>query len=354
MQSTFDELYKHFTIDDLVQLHVYSQEMFELRIKESSLRRGTEVTNEIVVFDMTNLTMVLNMQSIAYMKDVLAIDQNYYPERLYKLFIINSPWYFSAIYNIFKPFIDKRTRDKFNILGSDFLPVLLDHMDITQIPSDYGGDAKDVPWCFRGTDEAGCSAQVIKKHVCETFAPDKVRELLTEEEIECLNAALKVSDDITSGLLGPWDPLPSPSLLPRLSESAIGAQEVEPLDENTILAEEAMLYHTSLSERQDVNGDGQSRQSFNLDSRSNAALSLLPGHPLHLHAPMLHVRARMVKAEVSEASTCIFNYLSQPFENMLILFLPQSTSSHHLYLLVVEYGDSGSWPVIFTFSHLLF
>jgi hypothetical protein len=286
MQCNFDEIFKYFTIEDLVQLHVYSQELFELRLKQSSLRRGAEVTNEIVVFDMTNLTMVLNLQSITYMKEVLAIDQNYYPERLHRLFIINCPWYFSAIYNIFKPFIDKRTRDKFVILGYDYLSVLLEYIDVSQIPSDFGGDAKDVPWCLRGTDDAGSSQEIVRKHVRDAFAPDKVRELLTEEEIESLNTAFKVADDILSGQLGPWDAL---VVSPRLSDSNSAHDLSIASDENAMLAEEAMLYHSSLGDRQEVMHD---------DGTTRPLSTLSPGHSAHLHVPMPHVRARMVKAEV--------------------------------------------------------
>lgn len=54
------------------------------------------------------------------------------------LFIINCPWYFTAIYSIFKPFIDQKTATKFQLCGSNFLPTLEKYIDRRDIPSDMG------------------------------------------------------------------------------------------------------------------------------------------------------------------------------------------------------------------------
>ena len=54
----------------------------------------------------------------------IEIDQLYYPERLQYFFMVNAPWFFTAIFAIIKPWLDKVTADKFKILGSDYLPTL--------------------------------------------------------------------------------------------------------------------------------------------------------------------------------------------------------------------------------------
>lgn len=40
---------------------------------------------------------------------------------------------------VVKPWIDETTREKFQILGSDYLPVLLRYIDEKQIPVELGG-----------------------------------------------------------------------------------------------------------------------------------------------------------------------------------------------------------------------
>jgi quinol-cytochrome oxidoreductase complex cytochrome b subunit len=64
--------------------------------------------------------------------------QAFYPECLKTLFIINCPWYFTAIYSIFKPFIDKKTATKFQLLGTNFIDTLSKFIDRSEIPADLG------------------------------------------------------------------------------------------------------------------------------------------------------------------------------------------------------------------------
>lgn len=45
-----------------------------------------------------------------------------------------------------KPWIDPVTVEKFQILGSDYLPKLREHIDNDFIPSEYGGGCHDFPW----------------------------------------------------------------------------------------------------------------------------------------------------------------------------------------------------------------
>ena len=45
----------------------------------------------------------------------LEISQNYYPELLHKMHIINSPFIFKSVWSVIKNWVDKKTRDKINI-----------------------------------------------------------------------------------------------------------------------------------------------------------------------------------------------------------------------------------------------
>jgi uncharacterized membrane protein len=47
------------------------------------------------------------------------LSQNYYPEILYKLYIVNTPVVFRALWAIIKTFIDKKTREKIAIFKSN-------------------------------------------------------------------------------------------------------------------------------------------------------------------------------------------------------------------------------------------
>ncbi|XP_072964129.1 uncharacterized protein [Typha angustifolia] len=70
----------------------------------------------------------------------LEIMQNYYPERLGKVFLVNVPYIFMKAWKIIYPFIDKRTKNKFVFLDDkDMRATLLDHIDESQLPETYGG-----------------------------------------------------------------------------------------------------------------------------------------------------------------------------------------------------------------------
>ncbi|KAH9329169.1 hypothetical protein KI387_001277, partial [Taxus chinensis] len=77
---------------------------------------------------------------------VLEILQDYYPERLGKLYLIHLPYIFWAAWNIVYPFIDKRTRQKVLMIDNkDIKTTLLSDIDESQLPDIYGGKLPLVP-----------------------------------------------------------------------------------------------------------------------------------------------------------------------------------------------------------------
>ena len=92
IQSNMHIVNEHFTVDELLQYHIMSQEVCELRLEYASETYGKSIQKAVTVFDLKGLTMTLDTQSIAYVRRMLYIDQAYYPERLKRLIVINAPW----------------------------------------------------------------------------------------------------------------------------------------------------------------------------------------------------------------------------------------------------------------------
>eukprot|EP01054_Gregarina_sp_Poly1_P004348 Gregarina_sp_Poly_1__4347@NODE_2356_length_2245_cov_127_891185_g1106_i1_p5_GENE_NODE_2356_length_2245_cov_127_891185_g1106_i1NODE_2356_length_2245_cov_127_891185_g1106_i1_p5_ORF_typecomplete_len123_score12_21CRAL_TRIO/PF00650_20/1_1e23CRAL_TRIO_2/PF13716_6/0_0079GUN4_N/PF16416_5/0_34_NODE_2356_length_2245_cov_127_891185_g1106_i16731041 len=63
----------------------------------------------------------------------------HYPERSYKIFIINAPWYFSAGWSILSPFLDPRTRQKVHIIRGNAKKALATYCDSNALPPEVGG-----------------------------------------------------------------------------------------------------------------------------------------------------------------------------------------------------------------------
>ena len=165
IQSQFSKVRQHFEVFELLQYSVLSREIFCCRYEYASQLFNKNITQCVVVNDMKGLTISLDMESIWYMKQVLQIDSNYYPERLYRLFLINCPWYFPAIFNIFSPFIDARTRNKFRILGTNYSTELEELIDPSVIPIEYGGTNETVTWDVKPSDESGGSKKQIQQYL---------------------------------------------------------------------------------------------------------------------------------------------------------------------------------------------
>ena len=147
-----------------------SQELFDMRCKYASKKFGHFVHQCVIVFDMSDISASLDMDSIYYIKSILKIDQDFYPERLFKLVIINAPWYFTAIYNLFYYLMDPKTRDKIEILSTDYFGRLTELIDPSVIPVEFGGDCPEggdegVHWDLKFPDSTGCSRRQIERAV---------------------------------------------------------------------------------------------------------------------------------------------------------------------------------------------
>lgn len=84
-----------------------------------------------------------NVSSVySYVKDAAAISQNYYPERLGKLYLINAHWAFSGAFGMIKSFLDPVTVQKIHIVGPDYLPKLLEQVPKENLPKEFGGECE--------------------------------------------------------------------------------------------------------------------------------------------------------------------------------------------------------------------
>ncbi|XXG78264.1 hypothetical protein AAC387_Pa08g2242 [Persea americana] len=76
----------------------------------------------------------------------LEIMQEYFPERLGKVFLIHVPYIFWTAWKIIYPFIDKNTREKIVFVENKNLKAtLLEDIEESQLPEIYGGKLPLVP-----------------------------------------------------------------------------------------------------------------------------------------------------------------------------------------------------------------
>jgi hypothetical protein len=78
------------------------------------------------------------------------LGQDYYPEILGQMFMLNTTFMFNLVFNLVKGLIDKKTVAKMRVLGDKYLDTLLTWIDIENIPSFFGGK------CTCSHIEGGC------------------------------------------------------------------------------------------------------------------------------------------------------------------------------------------------------
>ncbi|XVE63784.1 hypothetical protein DITRI_Ditri07aG0047800 [Diplodiscus trichospermus] len=76
----------------------------------------------------------------------ISLVQDYFPERLEKMFIVHAPYIFMKAWKIVCPFIDQKTRKKIVFVDNKTLKsTLLEEIEESQLPETYGGKLPLVP-----------------------------------------------------------------------------------------------------------------------------------------------------------------------------------------------------------------
>ena len=67
------------------------------------------------------------------------VGQDYYPEIMGQMFIVNAPMLFTGVWAVVKGFLDERTRQKIKILGGKYQKELLELVEAENLPDFLGG-----------------------------------------------------------------------------------------------------------------------------------------------------------------------------------------------------------------------
>ncbi|KAF9580763.1 cytosolic factor, phosphatidylinositol/phosphatidylcholine transfer protein [Lunasporangiospora selenospora] len=163
-QHNVKGLAKNVTTPELVDYHIRCSEFVHQTIMpECEERFGVEdgvIDKETVIFDCTGMGFhQLHMEGLNMLRSLTDMDQKAYPERLGKLFIVNSPYVFVKVYSMIKKWLDPGVIEKIHILGKDYKDVLLEHIDSENLPDFLGGA------CTCGHMPGGCVPSEIMKNI---------------------------------------------------------------------------------------------------------------------------------------------------------------------------------------------
>ncbi|KAJ3234969.1 cytosolic factor, phosphatidylinositol/phosphatidylcholine transfer protein [Chytriomyces hyalinus] len=137
--------------------HVHEYErLIRYRLAACAIKAGRHLEQSLVILDLKGIALSTFSSVYGIVKSVTAIAQDYYPEMLGKMFVINAPMLFTGVWSLVKPLLDEATVNKINILGSNYSDKLLECVDADKLPAFFGGKCKcaggcensDIgPWC---------------------------------------------------------------------------------------------------------------------------------------------------------------------------------------------------------------
>lgn len=133
-------MYKITTAERMLQnLVVEYEKVADPRLPACSRKAGTLLETCCTIMDLKGVGLSRVSSVYGYVKQASAISQNYYPERLGKLYLINAPWGFSSVFGVVKGFLDPVTVQKIHVLGSHYQPELLAQVPKENLPKEFGG-----------------------------------------------------------------------------------------------------------------------------------------------------------------------------------------------------------------------
>ena len=126
----------------LQNLVVEYEKLADPRLPACSRKSGQLLETCCTIMDLKGVGLSKVSSVYGYVKEASAISQNYYPERLGKLYLINAPWGFSSVFGIIKGFLDPVTVQKIHVLGSGYKHELLSQVPAENLPTVVGGECE--------------------------------------------------------------------------------------------------------------------------------------------------------------------------------------------------------------------
>jgi len=134
------EMLKHMEEPDIITRHVRYMEYVVQRMIKQSQELGRYVGQCVMIHDMAGMKYSIETAGMRCFRRTTQIDQQYYPECLRKIIIVNAPWSFRGTWVVVRPWLDEKTRGKVEIYGANFRERLQELIPPESLPAEYGGE----------------------------------------------------------------------------------------------------------------------------------------------------------------------------------------------------------------------
>ncbi|KAH8056524.1 hypothetical protein JL722_7360 [Aureococcus anophagefferens] len=137
--------------DDAKAIRLKTMEAIRCAQIRACERRGPQRYKQVYIVDLgaVSLTSLMSRGSVRAMTAAIITGANaYYPETLWKMFLVNAPWSVRSVYAMISPMIHEVTKAKIKILGgpSKYLPELEKNgVPRAAVPKSLGGGCDETP-----------------------------------------------------------------------------------------------------------------------------------------------------------------------------------------------------------------
>lgn len=115
------------------------ERMADPRLPACSRKAGKLLETSCTIMDLTDVGLGSIWSVWENVKAASGISQDFYPERLGRLYVINAPWGFSTVFKALKGFLDPVTAEKIHVLGSGYQKELPKQIPAENLPKAFGG-----------------------------------------------------------------------------------------------------------------------------------------------------------------------------------------------------------------------
>ena len=128
-------------------LAVEYEKLADPRLPACSRKAGSLLETCCTIMDLKGVGISKVSSVYGYLKQVSAMSQNYYPERLGRLYLINAPWGFATVFSVVKAWLDPVTVEKIHVLGGGYQKELLGQVPAENLPKIFGGNCECAGGC---------------------------------------------------------------------------------------------------------------------------------------------------------------------------------------------------------------
>jgi len=133
------------SLDDFARYHVYHHEFLQrVLLPQASKLAGRQIRQFVTICDVGGIGVShLGKPVMDLLGKVAEIDQSYYPASGARLYMVNAPWVFKAVWKLIAPFIAARGRDKISVIYGDPSAKLAGDCNVDKLPKFLGGKVED-------------------------------------------------------------------------------------------------------------------------------------------------------------------------------------------------------------------